>query len=182
VWPELIAQGGLTGADGGWSGWVGAGLLGLVLGWLLYKHLPDKDQQITGLISTHHKHLTEIAAQNSAREAAIQTSHMAQVTEDRKFFAGFIERIIAETQKAHVDVLGRLDRQGAVLEALTRAVVENQTGICQAIKTSEEHYEHFALMAQEWRDLTATDRRKFRQSRADRASPPADSGPGGVTT
>lgn len=30
----------------GGSGWVGAGLLGLVLGWLLLRHLPIKDQQM----------------------------------------------------------------------------------------------------------------------------------------
>lgn len=30
----------------GGAGWVGAGLLGLVLCWLLLKHLPDKDKQL----------------------------------------------------------------------------------------------------------------------------------------
>lgn len=29
----------------GGAGWVGAGLLGMVLAWLLLKHLPDKDRQ-----------------------------------------------------------------------------------------------------------------------------------------
>ena len=32
------------------SGWAGAGLLGLVLGWLLLKHLPAKDAQLEKLI------------------------------------------------------------------------------------------------------------------------------------
>lgn len=30
----------------GGAGWVGAGLLGLVLGWLLLRHLPEKDRQM----------------------------------------------------------------------------------------------------------------------------------------
>jgi len=30
----------------GVSGWVGAGLLGLVLSWLLFVHLPNKDKQL----------------------------------------------------------------------------------------------------------------------------------------
>lgn len=34
-------------ALGGASGWVGAGLLGLVLAWLFGKHLPDKDRQLS---------------------------------------------------------------------------------------------------------------------------------------
>ncbi len=40
----LVAQG----ADSlaGTSGWAGAGILGLVLSWLLLKHLPDKDRQV----------------------------------------------------------------------------------------------------------------------------------------
>ena len=38
--------------SGGGAGWAGAGLLGLVLAWLLLKHLPDKDKQIQGLIDS----------------------------------------------------------------------------------------------------------------------------------
>lgn len=37
---------------GGESGWVGAGLLGLVLSWLLFKHLPDKDKQLEKFIES----------------------------------------------------------------------------------------------------------------------------------
>lgn len=36
------------------GGWAGAGLLGLVLWWLLFKHLPNKDQQIKELIGDHN--------------------------------------------------------------------------------------------------------------------------------
>ena len=32
------------------SGWAGAGLLGLVLSWLLFIHLPNKDKQILELV------------------------------------------------------------------------------------------------------------------------------------
>lgn len=37
----------------GSSGWAGAGLLGLVLAWLLLKHLPAKDLQIERLMAIH---------------------------------------------------------------------------------------------------------------------------------
>ena len=36
----------------GVGGWAGAGLLGLVLGWLLMRHLPAKDQQIKDFIES----------------------------------------------------------------------------------------------------------------------------------
>lgn len=37
----------------GGGGWVGAGLLGLVLAWLLFWHLPAKDKQIGEVIDKH---------------------------------------------------------------------------------------------------------------------------------
>lgn len=41
----------------GGAGWAGAGLLGLVLAWLLLKHLPDKDKQLTELIKIHDERM-----------------------------------------------------------------------------------------------------------------------------
>lgn len=35
----------------GGAGWAGADILGLVLGWLLLKHLPSKDQQLKEFIA-----------------------------------------------------------------------------------------------------------------------------------
>jgi hypothetical protein len=49
------------------SGWAGAGLLGLVLGWLLLKGLPDKDKQIKELIDTF---LTEV---KDARKESVES-------------------------------------------------------------------------------------------------------------
>lgn len=43
----------------GQSGWVGAGLLGLVLSWLLLVHLPNKDKQLTTLWESWDKRLSE---------------------------------------------------------------------------------------------------------------------------
>ena len=41
----------------GGAGWLGAGLLGLVLGWLLLVHLPSKDKQtkelVDGMLNRH---------------------------------------------------------------------------------------------------------------------------------
>lgn len=41
-----------VGSLAGGSGWAGAGILGLVLVWIAYRHLPDKDKQIMTLIQT----------------------------------------------------------------------------------------------------------------------------------
>lgn len=37
----------------GGSGWAGAGLLGLVLAWLLLRHLPEKDRMLSDIIEKH---------------------------------------------------------------------------------------------------------------------------------
>ena len=52
VW-LLIAQAS-QGTDplSGGSGWVGAGLLGLVLAWLMFRHLPAKDDQIMQMVES----------------------------------------------------------------------------------------------------------------------------------
>jgi hypothetical protein len=44
------------------AGWVGAGLLGLVLGWLLLVHLPAKDKQLKEVIDGKDKLLDGIIA------------------------------------------------------------------------------------------------------------------------
>lgn len=56
----LIAQGEALSGVG--SGWAGAGLLGGVLAWLLFIHLPNKDKQIIDLLTTKDKQITELAA------------------------------------------------------------------------------------------------------------------------
>lgn len=51
---DLFAQA-VTAADtSGIAGWTGTGLLGSVLAWLLFKHLPAKDQQVKEMIDAHN--------------------------------------------------------------------------------------------------------------------------------
>lgn len=55
----------------GGAGWLGAGLLGLVLGWLLLLHLPAKDKQIKDLLDASNTRLdTLIDKHNAAMERA----------------------------------------------------------------------------------------------------------------
>ena len=58
-WWLLIAQVAQTDPISGGAGWVGAGLLGLVLAWLLLKHLPEKDRQVRDLIDSQRAELKE---------------------------------------------------------------------------------------------------------------------------
>lgn len=43
----------------GGSGWAGAGLLGAVLAWLFFRHLPAKDKQITDVLNSFREELRQ---------------------------------------------------------------------------------------------------------------------------
>lgn len=54
----IVAQS--TDPISGGAGWIGAGLLGAVLAWLLLKHLPDKDRQISNLLQMKDKQVEDL--------------------------------------------------------------------------------------------------------------------------
>lgn len=90
----------------GGAGWVGAGLLGLVLFWLLVIHLPSKDKQIKELIERQDKiletkdlRILKIIDDFDARILTTVTSFLAENKEARKTFADAIN--VMETQLEH---------------------------------------------------------------------------------
>jgi gas vesicle protein len=64
----------------GGAGWVGAGLLGMVLGWLLIIHLPAKDKQLQTLLDGKDGQLRSILAEGNAlvREAFLKIKEMGE--------------------------------------------------------------------------------------------------------
>lgn len=115
--PTLIAQasGAINDTLSGGAGWAGAGLLGLVLGWLLLKHLPDKDKQIKDLLDTS----------NARADAAL-----ARSTEEKKNdhiqFQVALEKVIAHCDKEMQSITGQLhekiERLEKMLETLKQRV------------------------------------------------------------
>ena len=73
----LLAQSDPTGTLAGSSGWLGAGLLGLVLCWLCFFHLPAKDKQIKEFIDGKDAQLAakdkQLAEFMEAKDAHIET-------------------------------------------------------------------------------------------------------------
>jgi hypothetical protein len=77
----------------GGSGWVGAGLLGLVLGWLLLQYLPKKDRDaaesqkasalhVESICSTHAATLKELISTHAS--AAKETAERCEVRSERQ--------------------------------------------------------------------------------------------------
>lgn len=55
----LLADG-VTDPISGGAGWVGAGLLGAVLAWLMFKYIPEQNQQTRDLINAHNTNVNNI--------------------------------------------------------------------------------------------------------------------------
>lgn len=66
MWPTWVQTDPLSGG----AGWAGAGLLGLVLAWLLLKYLPDKDRQMTTLVEQNQQAMERQREIHAALEKA----------------------------------------------------------------------------------------------------------------
>ncbi len=76
---HVLLADGIDPISGG-AGWIGAGLLGLVLGWLLLKHLPDKDKQLKDLLDSRDKLMSE---QLTLERQSCEKRHAENMTESR---------------------------------------------------------------------------------------------------
>jgi PAS domain S-box-containing protein len=63
----------------GGAGWVGAGLLGLVLGWLLLVHLPSKDKQLDAVYAAKAEDTKDIAEKHEAAVRLLVDKHEAAI-------------------------------------------------------------------------------------------------------
>lgn len=82
-----FAETNLEALSGG-AGWVGATLLSGVLSWLMFKHLPAKDQQAKEMIE-----------RNDAIVKALMDRHDAMMNEARKDFKESLNTVVAHCEK-----------------------------------------------------------------------------------
>lgn len=113
----------------GGAGWVGAGLLGLVMSWLLMVHLPSKDKQLRELIDGKDSALKDVMGrQETEREKERLARHE---------MAGLFQRTIAEISVTN-SLTADKDREIFVqrLDAVRSAVEKQTTELKTAIMTS----------------------------------------------
>jgi hypothetical protein len=77
----LLAQ---TDPISGGAGWVGAGLLGAVLAWLLLKHLPDKDAQYERMMATKDTQLKDLMDDKDKQIKELLQASTIERDRDRK--------------------------------------------------------------------------------------------------
>lgn len=139
-WPPVILAQIIAEDAIGMSGWPSFGIAGLVLGWLLLRHLPAKDQQIERIMETHSKRISDkdeqiakmvethsaivkdLSSLNEKRTEAIISNGHEALSEQRSEFKSMIASIV----KVHDAAIGELKE---ATEANAKEVRESVTNL-----------------------------------------------------
>lgn len=96
----------------GGAGWIGAGLLGLVLSWLLLKHLPEKDKMILGIIERYE-----------VRQEQQRTQHSETIFKLGQSINAAVEKVTAHCKEELEFIANRMDTSAEKMqEALGKVI------------------------------------------------------------
>jgi hypothetical protein len=90
---EEVAKAPVSGLDV--AGWTGTTLLGGVLWWLLYNHLPAKDKQISDLVAVQNKVVSDLVTTTNDRQDKKDESHAKSLTDTRTDFKQCLDKVVA---------------------------------------------------------------------------------------
>ena len=107
-WPIIIAQ---TDPLSGGAGWVGAGLLGLVLLWLLMRHLPEQARQVERMVAAHETTM-------GAAMASQRVDFLASMLQERQDFREALERIQAHCDRNSAQLAAAIDKDAQLTRQL----------------------------------------------------------------
>jgi gas vesicle protein len=146
------AQAAVTDPISGGAGWVGAGLLGLVLGWLMFIHLPAKDKQLKELIDVKDKQikdliddkdkaLTEIVKAKDDRIKEVmdaKDSRMHRLSED---FRGALDKVVEHCKEESEKLAERFSGELAAIRLEVQRpitdIFNKMTGSAAGIKKAD---------------------------------------------
>jgi hypothetical protein len=83
----------------GWAGWVGAGLLGPVLGWLLFIYLPAKDKQLKEMIADKDALVTKLIQGYETRLDTVSNVYRGDTKEMRDSFERALQSVLGHCEK-----------------------------------------------------------------------------------
>jgi hypothetical protein len=124
--PVILSQS--PDAVAGTAGWVGAGLLGAVLAWLMFVHLPAKDKMITGMIEGRDALVRALAERHDATVRDLVAQVAAADKERRDDFRANLTAILTNCQRENEHV-------GALLE---KGLAETSSVIVDLRRTIED--------------------------------------------
>ncbi len=106
----------------GGAGWIGAGLLGLVLSWLLLKHLPDKDKQIRDLMKDHLEAEKAQRAIYAEAEKDQRTVHASLEREQRAEYRQTFDVLLDHFRRRDEGLAGALKTDMQVMQEMLESV------------------------------------------------------------
>lgn len=83
----------------GASGWVSTGLVGGILGWLLYVHLPAKDKQILGLVESRDQLVSKLTAEFRASLESLLSQDKDKDKELRDDFKVSLQKVTDHAER-----------------------------------------------------------------------------------
>jgi hypothetical protein len=83
----------------GGAGWLGAGLLGAVLGWLLMVHLPRKDKEAKEYADSHTEQMTALLARHDALVEKLQHKYVSDMAASRAEFKEQLQMVVDHCQR-----------------------------------------------------------------------------------
>jgi len=87
----------------GKEGWVGAGLLGVVLLWVAWKLIPDKDRQMENLLKVKNEHVERLLA--------VLETERDKAAADRAQVYDLVAKVSADSKENIKAVLDHCDRE-----------------------------------------------------------------------
>ena len=138
MWGSLLGVEATEALSGG-AGWVGTGLLGSVLMWLFFRHLPDKDRQLKEFNDASNARFKEIMDAKDTQINGIINSHNALLAEQVSRLAE-ADRDRRSDFKAALDVVIDHCQREAVMQrdVLAKDLSENVEAIKDLRLTMEE--------------------------------------------
>lgn len=95
----------------GGAGWVGTGLLGSVLAWILFVNIPNKDKQIGKMIEDKDKLVELLVDKFSTEMASARADNKESVTKEREICERRHVEMVAEVREVKVEVAAIAQRQ-----------------------------------------------------------------------
>lgn len=84
----------------GGAGWVGTTLLGSVLMWLFFRHLPDKDKQLKEFNDAANQRHRESIDAKDRQINVIVDAHSARIKEIIEAHNGLVDRLVQRVEQA----------------------------------------------------------------------------------
>lgn len=106
----------------GGAGWFGAGLLGLVLGWVFFFHLPAKDKQLKELFEGKDNQVKELIAGFAAEREKDRVTRHEQSEMFQRAIAQICAEFKADMQGERASCERRNDMMAKAIEALANRV------------------------------------------------------------